>query len=203
MRVKKLLKITGISVASVAIIIVLLVAAFVYNPFEGSLPAVKDVVPRNVDFCLRKADLLGDFEGREDGFPGIPALQELLDRPAWKKLMDGPLARSLRRQGLERGLADARRTFQEMRSVYLHLVSDVIGEELLLAGRFVRPSFDRTSVCAYVSVSWWVRFAYGLLKYGFMQERLRQNGISLQQITDDPPVYKVRMRGSTQDLFVT
>ncbi len=203
MRVKKLLKITGISVASVAIIIVLLVAAFVYNPFEGSLPAVKDVVPRNVDFCLRKADLLGDFEGREDGFPGIPALQELLDRPAWKKLMDGPLARSLRRQGLERGLADARRTFQEMRSVYLHLVSDVIGEELLLAGRFVRPSFDRTSVCAYVSVSWWVRFAYGLLKYGFMQERLRQNGISLQQITDDPPVYRVRLRGSMQDWFVT
>jgi len=75
MRVKKLLKITGITVGSVIILVLLLVAAFVYNPFEASLPAMKDVVPRNVDFCVRKANLLADFEGREDGFPVIPAVK--------------------------------------------------------------------------------------------------------------------------------
>ncbi|MHC4078702.1 MAG: hypothetical protein ACYST0_09740, partial [Planctomycetota bacterium] len=86
MRVKKLLKITGIAVTSVVILVLLAVAAFVYNPFEGSLPAMKDVVPRNVDFCLRKADLIADFEGQENGFPSVPALQELLSRPAWQQL---------------------------------------------------------------------------------------------------------------------
>jgi hypothetical protein len=200
MRVKKLLKITGITVASMVILLLLLMAAFVYNPFEASLPAMKDVVPRNVDFCLRKAKLLGDFEGQEDGFPVIPALKDLFNREAWQQVLSGPAAASLGIQGVGRGLEEARRTFQELRSNHIHLVRDVIGEEVLLAGRFV--SRDQSRWCAYLSVSWRIRFAYGLLQYGFVQERLRQNGIALQKVGDAPLLYKIRLRGSPQDLFV-
>ncbi len=200
MRVKKLLKIAGVTLASLVILLLLLVAAFVYNPFEASLPAMKDVVPRNVDFCVRKAKLLQDFEGREDGFPVIPALQELLNREAWQQVLSGPAAQGLGLRGLEQGLADARRTFQELRDNHIHLVRDVLGEEVLVAGRFV--SRDQTRWCAYLSVSWRIRFAYGLLRYGFVQERLRQNGISVQEVGVEPPFYKIRLRASPQDLFV-
>jgi len=200
MRVKKLLKITGITVGSVIILVLLLVAAFVYNPFEASLPAMKDVVPRNVDFCVRKANLLADFEGREDGFPVIPAVKDLFSREAWQQVLSGPAAAKYGLSGLERSLADARRTFQELRNSHLHLVRDVVGEEVLVAGRFV--SRDRAKWCAYLSVGWRIRFAYGLLQYGFVQEQLRQNGISLQQVGDDPPFYKIRLRGSPQDMYV-
>ncbi|MHC4077267.1 MAG: hypothetical protein ACYST0_02365, partial [Planctomycetota bacterium] len=122
----------------------------------------------------------------------------------WRQLMDDPAGRALRYDsGVERALGDARRTFQDLRRSQLHLVRDVLGEEVLLAGRLVPRSFDRTKWCAYLSVSWRVRFAYGLLPYGFVQERLRQNGIALEEIADDPPLYKIRLPGNPKDLFVT
>lgn len=199
MRVKKLLKITGITLASGVILVLLLVTAFVYNPFEASLPVMKDVVPRNVDFCLRKPRLAADFEGG-DGFPVIPAVKELFSREAWQRVLNGPLAVTMGVDRAERGLQDVRRTFRELRDNHIDLVRDVVGKEVLLAGRFV--SVDQSRWCAYLSVSWRIRFAYGLLKYGFVQERLRQNGISLQPVGDDPPFYKIRLRGSPEDLFI-
>ena len=42
--------------------LLLFVAAFNYNPFEGSLPSLRVAVPRCVNFLVRKQNLADDFD---------------------------------------------------------------------------------------------------------------------------------------------
>ena len=63
MRNKRFWKIFGLSVSAVVILVLLFVVAFIFNPFEGSLPDMRDVVPRDVDHPR-------DRQRGADGQPG-------------------------------------------------------------------------------------------------------------------------------------
>ena len=57
----KFWKILGISAALLAILALLFVVAFIFNPFEGSLPDIRELVPRDADYYVRKVELKDDF----------------------------------------------------------------------------------------------------------------------------------------------
>lgn len=199
MRKRKILKVVGLSTVIVGTCLVLFVAAFVYNPFEGTLRDMRDVVPRNVDFFVRKANLAEDFTT----FPEPVFWAELEAMPPWQELKQGPAARSLNAGGaIERAVEDLRRVSAELRQVPVlspDLLHDVLGSEVILAGRLKPPAVDQASWCAWLRVSWKVRFAMGALRYDFVQQGVRDGGT---QIRAEGDTFVVQPPGSTQPLFV-
>jgi len=125
----RLLTVCGIG----AMLLLLFVVAFVFNPLEGRLVDVRDIVPREVDFFVRKVALADDLAE----FPEPRFWKDFAETSSWTELQSGPMVQSLRRQGVEKSLADARENLSRIRSDssgFVDLVRDVLGEELLLAG---------------------------------------------------------------------
>ena len=196
MRAKKILKITSIVVVSLAMLLLFLVAFFLFNPFEGSLPEIRDAVPRSVDFYIHKANLTDDFEN-PDNFPYIPALDHIGKTPAWAVVKKGTLYRDL---GITNFLREVRDGFKRVREdvPFLHPVDDLIGDELQVAGYFGPNGFSDARWCAYSRVSFWGKAAYGAIAHNTMREELRKQGIV---IGDDKPFYKIRLPNSRQDYY--
>lgn len=178
MRASKLFKVTAITLAVVAVLLLLSVAVFVFNPLEGALRDMRDVVPRDVDFFVRKLDLSDDFKS----FPEPLFWDELSAHPAWRGVTRGPLYRSFDGAGeITRALEDVRAQIEQVReqtSGYLDVVDDVLGREVELAGKFGATSAD-TKWCLYARVNWPVKAGLGLSRYGFVQERARRAGVLL------------------------
>ena len=179
MRKKKVFKVIAITLVSIALLMVLFVASFIFNPFEGSLPDMRDAVPRDVDFFLRKTDLAEDFTN----FPEPDFWKDLVASDGWQQLRGGPNFRSLNR---DRSIEDALEAIREQANLikdqswgYVDVLEDVIGTELQIAGRFgVGPSGGE-SWCVYTRVTWPLKFLWGVAGYGFAQEQFMQQGIQL------------------------
>ena len=60
---RKFWKRFAVVLVSLVVLLLLFIVAFIFNPLEGSLRDVRDVVPREVDFFLRKKSLVDDFKG--------------------------------------------------------------------------------------------------------------------------------------------
>ena len=80
MRIKKLAKVLGISLASLTTLLLFGLAVFVFNPFESSLADMRYVVPRGVDFFVRKLPrgrhslsyrLRAEIPGRFSALPAV------------------------------------------------------------------------------------------------------------------------------------
>lgn len=174
---KKRLKIVGISLATMLVAVLGSLAVFVFNPFEGSLPDMRYAAPRDVDFFLRKVDLTHDFSE----FPEPWFWEELSHHPDWAAITRGPSHASLNGRGeitaaLEQ-LSDQVELIAEQTNGHFDLLDDVLGNEIQVAGRLPRQGIGQTSWCAYARVTWRAKFAWGLLDYGFVRERMRQNGL--------------------------
>jgi hypothetical protein len=205
MRARKLLKISAISVASLALLVLFLVAFFLFNPFEGSLPNMRAVVPRGVDFFFQKSNIRDDFtladgSSASDQFPYVPALENIGKSTAWGKIRRGAWYQEL---GIGPQLAGLRAQFLQMRedTSFLHLVDDLIGEEVQIAGRFGVQGLDDATWCAYTRVSWRGKAAFGLLERDFMREEMARQGLFLTD--DDGGFYKLHVKKDNQDLFLT
>jgi hypothetical protein len=61
-RLRRWLRTALITLLGIGIFLLLFVAAFIFNPFEASLPELRDIVPRGVNFFVRKQHLGRDFD---------------------------------------------------------------------------------------------------------------------------------------------
>ncbi|MEQ1632405.1 MAG: hypothetical protein ABL997_08530 [Planctomycetota bacterium] len=190
----RFLKWLGISVLTVVTLVALFLAAFVYNPFEGSLRDVRDVVPREVDFFVRKTGLIDDF-GAGDGrlelsrsvLPEPKFWADLADAQGWRDVLSGPVATTFR-TGQQRSLqqaVDAIAQLQESSSGFLDLARDALGTELVLAGytedRSKNPPqpLQQPWWCVYSRVTWRLRFVHGLLGWSMVQDQARAQGLEI------------------------
>lgn len=194
---RKLLKVAGITAGIAAILLALFVVAFVFNPLEGSLVDMRDVVPREVDFFVRKQRPAGDFTR----FPEPEFWGEFRDSQLWRQLQQGPLVQSLRSDGYERVLQQAADAVQQVRDQsggWIDPLRDLAGSEVILAGYFE----DRTGSaprqlpepwwCVYARVTWRVRAAWGLARWGVVQSQAAGQGVEL---VSDGPLLSIRLPG--------
>ncbi|MHC5063519.1 MAG: hypothetical protein ACYTG5_06045 [Planctomycetota bacterium] len=175
---KKFWKILGVSTAILATLLLLFVVAFIFNPFEGSLADMRELVPRNIDYFVRKTDLSEDFSE----FPQPHFWEDLGASRGWRNFRQrrsyGDLVESPGGLGdaLEQ-LEDAARQVSD--TGLLDLLDDFIGTEVIVAGQLVPPSLQTSEFCLYTRVSLSARFAWGLMQWGSVQEQMRSQGLNL------------------------
>ena len=183
MRARKLFKILGTALGLLVILLLLSVAIFVFNPFEGSLADLRFAVPRDVDFFVRKLNLEDDF----DEFPEPHFWGELGIHPEWQQIVASPTYRDLNGSGeITRALQDLRDQAEDLNhrtSGQLDLLGDFLGAEVQIAGRLGEGGLP-TTWCSYARISWRAKFAWGLLGYTFVQEELRKGGVQVRPEED-------------------
>lgn len=196
-RTKKRLKIVGVSLGVLLVVLLIAVAVFVFNPFEGSLPDMRYAAPRDIDFFLRKLDLRYDFSE----FPEPWFWQDLRQREAWGVIKSGPTYAGLNGRGEITAMFDqVRDQLEQARlqsSGHLDLMRDVLGREIQIAGRW--PASGETAWCAYARVTWRTKFVWGLLGYGFVQEQMRQGGL---QVRADGELFAIQRAGDPAPIYV-
>ena len=197
MRAKKILKVTSIVVASLAVLLLFLVAFFLFNPFEGSLPEMRDVVPRGVDFFAHKGGLSDDFEDTEQ-FPYVPRLNDVGETEGWRVFKQGRLYQTL---GLTQMLQRIRREFTQIRAdvPLIHPVDDLIGNEIQVAGHFGPRGWEDARYCVYTRVSWRGKAAYSALAYGVVRDELSAQGIV---VADEGEFFKLELQGMLEPVYV-
>lgn len=182
---KKWFRVLLLSLAILIALLGLFVVGFVVNPFEGSLADMRGVVPRDVDFFLRKHNLAGDFA--QDSFPEPHFWRELAATDAWRQFQGGPIAAEFKRSDISRVIADMReavRQVKEQSKGFLDPVTDLLGKELIVAGKFKNGRVDATEWCAYLRVSTSVIAACNLARYGFVQDMAKNRGAALRSDGD-------------------
>ncbi|MBM4060510.1 MAG: hypothetical protein FJ265_05365 [Planctomycetes bacterium] len=203
-RSRKLWKTLGIGLGVAVTFGLLFVVAFVFNPLEGDLPDVRDVVPRGVDFFVRKTRLAGDFAD----FPAPKFWAELADSRGWPELEKGPLVRDLADGGAERALQQARDAVQRVAADsggWIDVLRDAIGTELVVAGYVLDRDKSPPQPlavprwCVYTRVGWRVKAALGLAGFGFVQARLQGGGA---KVAGDGLDLVVELPGQPGPLYV-
>ncbi len=205
-----------LAIAAFALItlIALFLAAFVYNPFEGDLKDIRDVVPREVDFFLRKRNLSDDFgaaggrlELNQGVMPEPKFWTSMTDANGWRDMLQGPIATEFRRdirpqlQQAVDGLAQ----LQEQSGGLLDVARDVLGQEVVLAGytedRSKQPAqpLQQPWWCAYARVSWRLRFAHGLMGWSMVQDQARAGGL---EISEQDGLLQIRSPQLKEPMFV-
>ena len=191
---RKLWKTLAIASGVALLLLLLFVVAFVFNPLEGSLVDVRDVVPREVDFFLRKTHLTADFAGADgrfhlvrDELPAPLFWSTMTDTDAWRAVSKGPLVTGLARDytGILRQARDGLLNLQEGSGGMLDLARDLIGSELVMAGYLedkTKQPFQPLAQpwwCLYARVSWRIRCAWGLANWSLVQNRAREQGVDV------------------------
>jgi hypothetical protein len=188
MRVKKLLRNLSFVLLGGTLVLGLLFTTLVYNPFEGSFGDIHGIVPRNVDFYLGKANLSDDFEE----FPRPRFWAGLEASTAWPALTQSRLFKSREADigQVLRGLDEVKAQMAQVPLVRLQILGDVVGRELMLAGR-VGPTPGAFEVCAWSRVSWKVRAGIALLGYDLVR-----GGLGGAQVVPDGALLKLQQAGS-------
>jgi hypothetical protein len=201
---RRLWRTLAFTLGGIVVFALLFIAAFVFNPFEGSLPELRDVVPRGVNFFARKARLADDF----DPFPEPKFWSQLVDAPGFAELQRGALGQAWKRNGVDRAVQQAAAAFEQVRTDsggWLDLMRDAIGDELLVAGyeqdysaQPPRP-LPAPWWCVYTRVSWRVKAALGLAGFGMVQSRMQAQGLD---VANDGDLLVIKPQGAAGPLYV-
>ncbi len=193
-----------LTVLGLAVFLLMFVSAFVFNPFEGSLPELRDIVPRGVNFFVRKRALDEDFAA----FPVPRFWSEITDARGFSAVERGSLGAAFRQEGLDQAVRDAAQAFDRVRDDsggFLDVLRDLIGEELIVAGYTqdyssapARP-LARPWWCVYTRVNWRVKALHGLAGFGFVQGKLAENGVA---ITSEDDLLVVQPRAGQDPLYI-
>lgn len=195
MRLKKLLRVTSVVTLVLVAIGLLFVVAFIFNPFEGKVKDLRDVVPRAVDFFVRKENLRDDFAP----FP-VPKFWPQFERSsAWDKIRRGPTYRGFDSGvQIEKVLAEVRAGVEQVaRDTPLDLLRDVLGQEIEVAGSLKSP-IGASTWCFYARIGWRVKVAFGVAGYGFVRTRAAAQGIVL---ANDGDLLQITLRGAPKPLY--
>ncbi|MEZ6038348.1 MAG: hypothetical protein R3F29_12770 [Planctomycetota bacterium] len=179
-----------VSVLGLVAFLLMFVAAFLFNPFEGTLPELRDIVPRGVNFYARKADLADDFAK----FPEPKFWDALRNARGFDAVEAGSLGKWFRDEGLDRALDDARKSFEQVAADsggFLDLMRDVIGREVIVAGYVMEYTANAPARplaqprwCFYTRVDWRVKAMLGAAGFGFVQSKLADNGLQVRSDGD-------------------
>jgi hypothetical protein len=201
---RRILRKAAITLGVLVLFLLLFVAAFVFNPFEGSLVELRDAVPRGVNFFVRKQRLADDF----DTFPQPKFWAELSDARGFDALSKGRLGEAWRRAGIDRALQQATETLDQTRrdsGNFFDLMRDVLGTELIVAGyeqdysqQPARPLAEPWW-CVYARVTWRTKALYGLAGFGLVQGELRDNGLD---VSSESGGLLVKLPGAGQAVHV-
>ncbi|MBL8756070.1 MAG: hypothetical protein JNK15_22445 [Planctomycetes bacterium] len=201
-RGRRWLRILGITLGSIVLFLLLFVVAFLFNPFEGSLPEVRDAVPRGVNFFARKARLADDF----DPFPTPKFWGEVAEARGFTELAQGSIGQSWKRAGIDRMLVQATEQIDKVKADsggFLDLMRDVLGQELVVAGYELDYSQSPARPlaepwwCIYTRVTWRVKAALGAAGFGLVQSQLKDGGLD---VSSDGADLVVRMPGAQQPI---
>lgn len=200
---KRLLRNIALGLVAFVAFLLLFVVAFIYNPFEGSVRDVRDLVPRGVNFFARKTLLEDDFYD----FPEPKFWVRLTDTVGWQEILEGPLAQQARSAGLERSVQQLRQATEQIQrdsGGWVELLRDLVGTEVVVAGYMQdystappRP-LSQPHWCAYARVTWRIKAALGLAGFGFVQGEIEKSGT---QFTTDGDLFVVTPPGQ-QPLYV-
>lgn len=178
-----------LTVLGLVVFLLMFVSAFIFNPFESSLPELRDIVPRGVNFFVRKQRLAEDF----DPFPEPKFWPAVVDAPGFEAVQAGGLGRSFQREGGAKAVEDARRTFDQVRADsngFLDIMRDVIGDELIIAGYNQDHSFSparplaEPQWCVYTRVTWRVKALHGLAGFGYVRGMIEEQGMAMASQDD-------------------
>lgn len=195
---RRLLRTLAIGLGALVVLLGLLIIAFVYNPMEGSVADLRDVVPRGVDFFVRKEGLADDF----DEFPAPRFWPALAEAPGFAQIEKGPALRGVFPQGVAAALqevTDQVARLQQDSGGQLDVLRDLIGTELIVAGYQqdygAQPPRPLAAPwwCVYTRVSWRIRAAFGVFGLGIGRDQLAQNGV---EITPDGDRFSIKLRGN-------
>ncbi|MCA8976031.1 MAG: hypothetical protein KDC98_15015 [Planctomycetes bacterium] len=181
----RILKRIAVVIGALIAFLLLFVGAFVFNPFEGTVRDVRDLVPRGVNFFARKQHLADDFVV----FPEPKLWEDLSQASGFAELDAGPIGQELRQAGLERAVQQARQAAEQVgrdSGGWVDLLGDLIGREVLVAG-YVQDYQQQTPRplaepwwCCYLRVSWRIKAALGLAGFGYVQDQVAQNGVRIE-----------------------
>ncbi|MFN6192314.1 MAG: hypothetical protein ACK5BN_00635 [Planctomycetota bacterium] len=201
---RRILRKVGIALGGLVLFLLLFVAAFVFNPFEGAAGELRDVVPRGVNFFVRKQRLADDFAE----FPKPRFWDGLAELRGFAALADGELGKAWERAGVTRLCEQAAAEVARVRADsggFLDVLRDLVGDELLVAGyeqdysqQPPRPLAE-PQWCAYMRVTWRVKAIAGLARFGFVQSQMRQAGVDC---AGDGPDLVVKLPGAAAPLRV-
>ncbi len=181
---RKFWKVFGTVAALVVVLGLLFVVAFIFNPFEGSIADIRELVPRQSDYFVRKTDLREDFTE----FPEPVFWNDFAASASWRDLRNGPAYVGLQRDAkIEEAVAGLRQVSDQIRQATggsASLLGDALGSELVLAGKFGKTAADPGAYCAYLRISWKVRFAWGLLEWESVRQNLATQGIPIERRED-------------------
>jgi len=201
---RRLWRTLAFTLGGIVVFALLFIAAFIFNPFEGSLPELRDVVPRGVNFFARKARLAEDF----DPFPEPKFWSRLVDAPGFAELQRGPLGKAWKQNGIDKAVQQATAAFEQVRTDsggWLDLMRDAIGDELLVAGYeqdyTANPPRPLAAPwwCVYTRVSWRVKAALGLAGFGMVQSRMQAQGLD---VATDGDLLVIKPQGAPGPLYV-
>ena len=173
-----------LTLMGLVVFLLMFVAAFIFNPFEGSLLELRDIVPRDVNFFVRKERLAEDF----DPFPMPKFWPALTESSGFDALQSGAIGQAFRGQGGAAAIEQARQTFAQVADDsggWLDIMRDVIGTELIVAGfnQDYSSSPPRPLAvprwCVYTRVNWRVKMLHGLAGFGFVRSKLEAQGIAV------------------------
>ena len=173
-----------LSLLGLVVFLLMFVAAFIFNPFESSLPELRDIVPRGVNFFVRKQGLSEDF----NPFPEPRFWPALTEASGFDAVKNGDIGRSFNQGGGVEAIQNARSTFSQVATAsggFLDIMRDVIGDELIIAGMnhdySVSPSRPLATPhwCVYTRVNWRVKMLHGLAGFGFVRGKLEEQGMAL------------------------
>lgn len=199
----------AITVLALFVLLAMFVVSFVFNPLEGSLRDVRDVVPREVDFFVRKTDLAADFDGglrlNRDSLPRPWFWDGLVQAPGWPEVERGPWFSSLKQQEPAlRQARDALLQVQEGSRGLLDLSRDLVGREVTVAGYYQDPTknppqpLQQPWWCVYARIGWRLRAAWGLLQWSMVQDMVKSGGV---QIGGEGQLLVVRAQGMAEPLY--
>ena len=192
-----------LTLMGLVVFLLMFVAAFIFNPFEGSLPELRDIVPRDVNFVVRKQNLRDDFEP----FPMPKFWPALAASDGFDAIKNGEIGQSFRQAGGADAIDAARRVFEQVASDsggFLDIMRDVIGEELIIAGlnQDYSSSPPRPLLqprwCVYTRVNWRVKMLHGLAGFGFVRGKLEAQGLA---VTSDGDLLVITPRGQ-QPIYI-
>ena len=203
-RARRLLRNLGIALGAIVLFLLLFIAAFLFNPFEASLPELRDAVPRGVNYFVRKERLAEDFAP----FPTPKFWSVLGETRGFDELVQGRIGQSWKKTVPDKLLQQAVAQIEQVgkdSGGFLDVMRDVIGTELIIAGYELdysqsppRP-LPEPWWCVYTRVSWRVKAAFGAAGFGLVQGQLRDSGLDVSSDGDD---LVVKLPGAAQPLVL-
>jgi len=177
-----LIIVLGLGVAAL-----LFIAAFIFNPFESSLPELRDIVPRGVNFFVRKERLAEDF----DPFPEPRFWGSLIEADGFDEFQAA--GGGMSQEEIDGYIVQARDAFDRVSADtngMIDIMRDLIGSEVIIAGyrmdHSVSPArpLPKAHWCVYTRVGWRAKMALGLMGFGFARSMAEENGVSVTSQDD-------------------